>query len=286
MVGEVLRRMPGGTQAVLALCGNKSYIIKCRFNAQGPNILANELIGTVMMNAMGLPTPPWRFAKVTSATISSLPSDEGPYLKQHNKCGLHFGSRVPEPSSRGRLYSFLPSSFVQRIQNRSDFIGAVVFDVWAGSQDPRQAVYVEDHRTRTFKAVFVDQGHLFGGPHWLFDGPVGGSLCLDHTVYQGLIDASLVKDWIARLGTIVPPLLSAVVKAVPLYWYNGDASKLKDTLLRRIDRLGDLVQQELDTVRVPKPTRYALYAEPPRATDPIFRERTGGSWGSAAPSHL
>jgi len=271
---------------VMALCDGRPFVIKCYDNLQGPNVLANEFIGTELMRAVGLPTPPWRFARVSSATKCDLAPDDGPYSKEHNKCGLHFGSQVPNPSSQGRLYSFLPSSFVPRVQNRTDFIGALVFDVWSGSQDPRQAIYVEDHRTRTFKAVFIDQGHLFGGPYWLFDGPVGGSLCLDHTVYQGLIDASLVKDWIARLGTIVPPLLSAVVKAVPLYWYNGDASELKDTLLRRIQRLGDLVEQELDTVKALKPNRYALYAEPPRATDPILRKRTAGSRGSAAPSHL
>ena len=243
LVERVLRRMPGSAGAQLALCDNKMrYIIKCANNLQGPNVLANEFIGTMLMNALTLPTAEWRLAKYSSS--AGFPCN-------NSECDLHFASELLKPSSEGRLYSFLPSCFVSRIENRPDFIGALVFDIWAGSTDVRQPIFVEDHKSRTFKAVFIDNGHLFGGPHWKFTLRPGIAICLDLSVYTDLFDPELIEAWIARIETTVPNILHGLVSTVPSQWYKGDAGRLQDTLLSRAESLRHLFWEEIRNLKGP-----------------------------------
>ena len=243
LVEQVLRRMPGSAGAQLALCDNKMrYVIKCTNNLQGPNVLANEFLGVALMNALALPTAEWRIAKYSLS--AACPCD-------HSECDLHFASELLKPSSEGRLYSYLPSSFVSRIENRPDFIGVLVFDIWAGSTDIRQAIYVEDHESRTFKAVFIDNGHLFGGPRWEFTLRPGIAICLDLSVYTDLFDPELIEAWIARIETIVPHILPGLVGTVPSQWYKGDAGHLQDTLLSRAESLRRLFWEEIRNLKGP-----------------------------------
>jgi hypothetical protein len=232
--------MPGGAGALLALCDNKHYVIKCARNPQGPNVLANEVIGSALMDAFALPTARRRCAKYS-------PSARCPF--DHSENDLHFASELLEPSYGGRLYSFLPSSFVPRIENRSDFVGALVFDIWAGSTDVRQAVFVEDHKRRTFKAVFIDNGHLFGGPHWEFSLRPGTAICLDLNVYTDLLDPRIIESWITRIETTVPQILPGLISTLPCQWYKGDTARLQDTLLSRAASLRDLFWGEIANLK-------------------------------------
>jgi hypothetical protein len=241
LVKRVLRSMPGSAGALLALCDNEiPYVIKCANSFQGPNVLANEFIGSALMEALALPTARWQYARYSS-------SADCPF--NQSGCDLHFASELLRPSSDGRLYSFLPSTFVPRVENRPDFIGALVFDIWAGSSDVRQPVYVEDTESRTFKAVFIDNGHLFGGPYWEFALRPGTALCLDLSVYTDLIAPGLIETWIARIETTVPPILSGLLSSVPCQWYKGDTVRLQDTLLSRAESLRDLFGKEIMSLK-------------------------------------
>jgi hypothetical protein len=240
LVERVLRSMPGSAGALLALCDDKHYVIKCAKNPQGPNVLANELIGSALMDAFALPAARSLYARYS-------PSARCPF--DHSENDLHFASELLRPSSEGRSYSFLPSSFVSRISNRPDFIGALVFDIWAGSTDVRQAIYIEDVKSRTFKAVFIDNGHLFGGPHWEFTLRPGIAICLDLNVYTDLFDPGLIETWIARIETTAPQILSGLMSAVPDQWYKGNTDRLQDTLLLRAGSLRDLFWQEISNLK-------------------------------------
>ena len=176
--------MPGGAETRLALCGNRvHYVVKCANNRQGPNTLANEVLGAELMKALRLPTAPWRTARYFP---KYSPWAVCPF--HHSGCDLHFASELIRPSDEGRLYSFLPTAFVHRVINRPDFTGALIFDIWAGSSDVRQALFVEAPRTGSFSAVFIDNGHLFGGPNWKFEMRPGIALCLDRTMYSEPFD--------------------------------------------------------------------------------------------------
>jgi len=277
VVEQVLRKMRGGAQSQLALCKYVThYIIKCPNNPQGPNVLANELIASALMGALDLPTPRWRLARHSSPFGCEFELG-GKSRLPHSKCDLHFASELLKPSSKGRLYSYLPSSFVQRIENRRDFLGALVFDVWAGSTDVRQAVYVEDHTRKTFKAVFIDNGHLFGGPNWDFVRRPGDSICLEKEVYADLFDPLTIESWISRIGKKVARLLPTVLRTVPAEWYKGDIMRLEDTLLARASSLGTLFLGEMASLKVPLQRSYRGINDPKPDSGVLF-ERARRSW--------
>jgi hypothetical protein len=53
-------------------------------------------------------------------------------------------------------------SWVDRIENRADFLGALVLDLWANNCDRRQSVFFTDDRDR-LHARFIDSDSMFGG---------------------------------------------------------------------------------------------------------------------------
>jgi hypothetical protein len=254
LVERVLCEMPGGAHSRLVLCDNGvQYVVKSPDNPQGPNVLANELIAASLMSAIGLPVAPWR--RVNYSFPDKCFSD-------HPTSGLHFASELLRAPMNERLYSFLPSSFIPRIENRPMFLGALVFDIWAGSTDVRQVIYVENKNTGTFKVVFIDNGHLFGGPHWEFSLNSGAAICLETEVYSNLLDPKTIEAWIVQIETKVVELLPDLIKTVPAEWYKGDIVCLREILLLRARSLRSLFWNEIATIKEPLRSSFRGTYEP------------------------
>jgi len=59
-VTMVIKKQPGGAQSRLVLCDDgKLYVLKMHPNPQGPNVLANEALGAMIMGGLGLLAPRW-----------------------------------------------------------------------------------------------------------------------------------------------------------------------------------------------------------------------------------
>lgn len=220
-IEEILRPMPGGAQSVLARCDAGFFVIK-RHHHQGPNVLANEVIGTELMRTVGLPVPSWRIASVAWPDTSR---EEQP---------LYFASEYTRSATGLRTFEILPSRLVDQIANRADFLGAFVFDLWAGSRDVRQALYLE-RANHKFDAVFIDQGHMFGGPSW----HEKLQLCewsRDFLCYPDIWRVE-VASWAQRLQDTIPSALPESVALVPKCWYSGDIVDLSKRLLARLPGL-------------------------------------------------
>src|SRR5258708_39782165 len=92
-----IRKMRGGSEAILVLCDNgHHYVVKMAGNPQGPNVLANELLGSVIANAVGLPVAPGRSVYLSDDFIDGEPEIwfETPTGRRRPVAGLHFGSRL------------------------------------------------------------------------------------------------------------------------------------------------------------------------------------------------
>src|SRR6201986_3410595 len=58
---QFIQKMRGGSQPALIRCNDgKLYVVKFFNNPQGPNVLANEVLGHEILNALNLPTPRWK----------------------------------------------------------------------------------------------------------------------------------------------------------------------------------------------------------------------------------
>jgi hypothetical protein len=111
--------MTGGSQSRLVMCDDsKLYVLKLHPNPQGPNVLANEALGAMLMKGLGLLTPQWRTLRLNLQSLSIFPelvmgSVNGMTLPA---CGLHFGSEylgAPEID----LFDFLPASGRRQTEN-------------------------------------------------------------------------------------------------------------------------------------------------------------------------
>jgi hypothetical protein len=246
MPTEFIRKMRGGSQSVLIRCSdNQLYIVKFSENEQGSNLLANEVIGHLLLRAVGLPTPSWRAIYFSEQFILQHPgmwsvSSRGLFPP---KPGLHYGSLFVGQEGRSELFEILPGSYQNSISNKADFLGVYIFDVWANHCDTRQPIFRRVGQSRTLKAVFIDNGHLFGGPDWAFPGRRGRSLCIDPRVYPDIKRAD-IEAWVTRLRERLAPAIDLLPKSVPTLWYTGDLEALVAVMRYRLEILRSLFLEE------------------------------------------
>lgn len=226
--------MPGGTQSLL-VCDEKKklYTLKYPQNLQGPNVLANEWLGNKVLTALGFHTPQMCPVLVPQ---NFLPHGNDEFL------GLAF--EFIENRATRRCFQLLPRSLSFLLANVEDLIGAFVVDLWAGSTDRRQAIYVGSPEP-WFTAVLIDNGQLFGGPNWQFDATPGACLSSQPWMYGSGLNEKSFPFWIAEIKTKVLHILPTLLKMIPNSWYSGDIGILHETLIDRALRLEQLLSEEL-----------------------------------------
>jgi hypothetical protein len=243
---KYIRKMKGGSQSILVQ-GNdgKYYVVKMAGNPQGANILANELLGSLIAKSVGLPVSKGKGIHLSDSFIDGHPDlwFELPSGRRRPDKGIHFGSLfVGQPSGQKRPSEYISPSRISTITNRDSFLGMYLLDVWANHQDSRQAILLRKSNDCTQKAYFIDHGHMFGGPEWNFQERPGSALHLETTVYSDLWVDEQIASWISRFQTVIPEVLSTVAPCIPSQWYNGNLGELIRRLADRLPLLAELVQ--------------------------------------------
>lgn len=221
---KFVRKMRGGSQSSLveAEDGN-SYIVKFAENPQGSQILLNEALGSELMGHLGFPVPVWRPIKVTSTFINRNPEvwfETNTPAHRRPPAGIHYGSRLVPTDADQSLYEFLPNSWYGRVSNRDNFLGLLLFDLWAKHRDNRQAVFLHREGSRTAQAVFIDHGHLFGTvPEGRESGQIRVAMFRDERIYDGLDIRSTLPSWEARIREIDSARLELLGQCIPPEWY-------------------------------------------------------------------
>lgn len=181
-----MRKLRGGSQPILiGASDGKQYVVKFANNLQGPNVLCNEVLGTEIYRAIGLPSPAWKPIAVTERFIEENPASwfEGPSGRIRPEAGQCFGSELIG-NATSSLFEILPGPYWGRVSNRLDFWLAWVVDLCAEHWDNRQAVFLED--CGVLYAIFIDHGHMFGGPYGSRTTPLSGPRHLDRRAYGKL----------------------------------------------------------------------------------------------------
>jgi hypothetical protein len=249
---QFVRKMRGGSQPALIRCNDgKLYVVKFFNNPQGPNVLANEVLGNELLNALDLPSPRWRKVFLSGSFIEK---NTGIFFETHSgysgiESGLHFGSEFLGDEKTGQVYEWLPNAFCSRVANSKDFLGIRIFDVWTNHCDHRQSLYTTGNGNASFLAVFIDNGHLFGGPEWSRNSRRGESLSLDKRFHSNEWPAEVAESWIARFETECSSSLFNIIQHVPRFWYSGDINQVAESLVRRLSMLRALFSEELTRKR-------------------------------------
>jgi hypothetical protein len=245
---KYIRNMRGGSQSILVQANDgKYYVVKMTGNPQGANTLANEYLGSLIAKSVGLPVAEGGGIYLSDSFIDSYP-DMWFYLQSERRRpdkGLHFASLlVGQTSGHERPTEYISPSRIHMITNRDAFLGMYILDVWANHQDHRQAILRRASNDCTQEVVFIDHGHMFGGPEWNFQERPGIAFHLELAVYSDLWQDEQIASWISRFRTVLPEMLSSLSPVVPSQWYKGEFSHLMCVLNDRLASLTELVQAD------------------------------------------
>jgi hypothetical protein len=258
---HLIRKMRGGAQAHL-LEGEDGafYVVKFINNPQHRRILINEWLACAFLRYLQIHVPDTAIIELTREFIGGNPDL---YLsigsrREQVAPGLHFGSRLAVHPDRVAVFDFLPDKLLSKVENRVDFLGALVFDKWVANADSRQAVFFrarakpwtplrgEAPARVGFFAQMIDHGFAFNGPHWEFqDSPIQG-LYFRTSVYDEVRSLDSFQPWVAMVENFPVEVVDSAWKEIPRDWLQDDEAPLEDLLerlLKRRSRIAALIHE-------------------------------------------
>lgn len=261
---RLIRKMRGGAQAHLIEAEDGHfYVVKFVNNPQHRRILVNEWLSGVLLSHLQIHTPEIAIIQIPEEFIGAHPelsilrgsSSEPP------SAGLHFGSRLAVHPDRVAIYDFLPDALLNKIENRTDFLGAAVFDKWVCNSDSRQAVFFRarakkwtplkgDAPAKTgFFAQMIDHGFAFNGPHWIYpDSPLHG-IYFRQSVYEQVESLASFEPWLDMVKNFPVEVIDRAWKEIPPAWLDGDETELERLLEQLLKRRQRVEQLLIDTWR-------------------------------------
>jgi hypothetical protein len=263
--------MRGGTQAHLVVADDgQHYVVKFANNPLGPRVLINEVICSVLLDAIGV-----RVARIAYMRIpDELADNPGVGIVRGERIerprpGLHFASALPCDPRQQSIFDFVPKAVVAEMENADHFIGTLVADLWLGNTDMRQAVYSRSPAGR-WQATYIDHGMCFGGPDWrLYSSPARMPGPEQRYRLQSANESDCLP-WLERICALPSDLFKALLDEIPGEWLAADDAPVLQWLLARLDR-----EREFLRHRIPQGFSYARSyhrrPNPPRAdgyTDP------------------
>jgi len=252
-----IRKMRGGAQAHLVEAEDGHfYVLKFRNNPQHRRVLVNELISAMFLSYLRIPTPEIRIVLVDQEFLGENPEV---FIQLGSRRvpiepGPHFGSRFPGDPNGLAVYDFLPDLLLPKVANLREFLGALVFDKWAGNADSRQSIFYRarirtpgmgDQEHVAFVALMMDHGYMFDGPNWRFaDSPLTG-LYHRPLVYEHVRSVEDFQPWLGLVENFPEEVIDSAWKQVPGDWLDGDEEELEqllERLLHRRSRVAALIQ--------------------------------------------
>lgn len=250
---RLVRRMPGSTQSLLVRSSDeKLWVMKRNNYPVGSNLLANELMGAHFLGVLGIPSP----SHAVYAVPDTFFDDERTWLdsaagRTRPLPGLHFMSRFLPCTTGTRAVEGLPTALEEAFSDVNALsTGIFTFDIWSMHADRRQALFLT--KKGRFQIVFIDNSHLFGGPHWSpsmmerHSRSDSSRRCLweaDHVVMRSLGEQDELDEWILRMQLLLPEAIDSISESVPAEWYSGCIRTLCRVLHQRLTCL-DLLTSE------------------------------------------
>lgn len=254
---RLIRKMRGGAQAhLLETEDGGFYVVKFTGNPQHRRVLVNEWIASVILKYLQIASPDVSLIEITPDFLTKN-SEVSLRLGQRQiqvETGWHFGSRYPGDPALISVYDFLPDALLAQLHNLQDFAGCFVFDKWTCNADGRQSVFHRAEtktlgagsspRRRGFRALMIDHGFIFNGPHWDFpDSPVQG-IYPRRAVYDHVTSLDSFQPWLDRVRYFPEQVIDEAMRQIPPQWITGEDIQLEqmlEKLMRRCRYIVDLV---------------------------------------------
>ena len=255
----------GGSQArIIKTSDAKYFVVKAPNNPQGIRILSNELLGSLILRRLGIPTPEPAIIQINSWLVSY--NDEMKLTEFHRvepwQPGLCFGSRIESqgwyPICLCPFKDELYDHQYAKVVNLDAFHEVLMFDLWAMQTDKRQAVFLRPKGKRGFVATMIDQGFCFGGSRW------GKFQDVRYRTYQSTYRQPQVYDSVYGLDSFEPIInrmrrklnlkaLRDLATQIPREWIDdrGQFDALLGLLDERLCILEELVNNLHDSVLNP-----------------------------------
>jgi hypothetical protein len=258
---NLIRKMRGGAQAHMIEGEDGAYyVVKFVNNPQHRRILINEWLACSFLRYLQIHVPDTALIEVLPAFVDANPELYFSIGARREPVapGLHFGSRLAVHPDRVAVFDFLPDKLLEKVENRPDFLGMLVFDKWVGNADSRQAVFFRarakswtplkgDAPPRIgFFAQMIDHGFAFNGPHWRFaDSPLQG-LYFRTSIYAEVRSLDSFQPWLDLVAAFPLEVIDSAWKEIPREWLDGDEDELEkmlEALLKRRQRVADLIDE-------------------------------------------
>jgi hypothetical protein len=257
---KLIRKMRGGAQAHLVEGEDGHfYVVKFVNNPQHRRILINEWLACAFLRYLQIHVPDTAIIELTGDFIEANPDL---YITLGSKReavppGLHFGSRMAVHPERVATFDFLPDKLLDKVENRTDFLGILVFDKWIGNADSRQAVFFRARAKSWtplkgeipgrlgFFAQMIDHGFAFNGATWQFnDSPLQG-LYFRTAIYDEVRSLDSFQPWLSMVESFPTEVIDSAWKEVPRTWVDSDEDallQLLEALVKRRGRVAGLIE--------------------------------------------
>lgn len=238
-----VRRMRGGSQSQLMRCSDGNlYVVKFTNNPQHLRVLANEMLASLLARHLGLPVAEGVIVEVDESFVRHAPEMTIQLQRTTVPCqsGLQFGSRYAVDPLQGKVFDYLPASFLRHVQNRKMFSEMLAFDKWTCNADTRQAAFWKGRSEKDYNAAFIDQGYCFNGGEWsLVDGVLRG-VYAQNEVYAGVRDWESFEPSLSGIETMSKDVVQCAARAIPPAWYGGEWGALQHLALLLHERRNEL----------------------------------------------
>jgi hypothetical protein len=245
-------KLPGSSQAYLIGADNgRKYVVKFTNNPHCERILVNELVSAMLLNRLGLACPEIALVRLTSEFLRLNPnvSIQGRSSAERPPCGIHFGSCLPGSPNHDFVSRSVSDNVLKGLTNLCEFAGVLVFDKWISNQDHRQCIF-EFNRPSRVRALWIDNGHVMGGPRWKFEDSPRHGLYAQHAVYEQARTWADFEPWLEGIRAMPEGFLEYVLREVPNDWVRDDHKELRrviDRLMIRRQSVADLIQGTIES---------------------------------------
>ena len=251
-VHSVIRRVPGEPQTLVVRASDGLlYQVKMPASLQGPNELTNQVLGAELARCLGMPVRSWKPIEFSQKLIDSEPlcfPKPGSGLTPPAP-GRYLASRALGRDGEERAYEILPGPWLHRVDNRDDFAGMLVLDLWANRLATRKAVFIPSASRFSFTAIFLHDGLMFGGYSGEQEKLPGAALYADLRAYDLPNLRQQCLRWTRKLLAIDEFALRRLESSIPSEWMVPNYIDQTTTMLRaRKQKLHHLIDEELTLI--------------------------------------